>query len=79
MSVVAASPSGVAIRASLQRNESSGDVSAGVVALGQQLVMFMERSNLQHLRYVRGFSSRFRVVLMWSGLSGRLMERKGAR
>ena len=38
------------ISASLQRDESGGDVAAGVVPLGQRLVVLVEGADFEHLR-----------------------------
>jgi hypothetical protein len=50
--VVAASPSWMAISPAFQRDEGSGDVTAGVMTLGQRLVVLVKGTDFENLRRV---------------------------
>jgi hypothetical protein len=50
--MVAASPSWMAIRATLQRDEGSGDVTTGVMTLRQCLVVLVKGTNFEDLGVV---------------------------
>lgn len=49
LSIVAVSPSWMTIRATFERNESSGNVAARVVPLRQRLVVLVKGANFQDL------------------------------